>query len=112
LVIAMLHKADFFQEQIDQCRPPLSASFEIWREQFTAHKRLVAQASNKNDREFWLQMTHAANALLDRGWGKAAQLVAVDGEIRQLVEVRLNVVRSDTPKVKTLQAQLVAEAHE
>jgi len=27
----------------------------------------------------------AANALLDRGWGKAAQLVAVDGEIRQLV---------------------------
>jgi hypothetical protein len=34
----------------------------------------------------------AANALLDRGWGKAAQLVAVDGEIRQLVEVKLNVV--------------------
>ena len=32
----------------------------------------------------------AANALLDRGWGKAAQLVAVDGEIRQLVEVKLN----------------------
>src|SRR6516164_4487755 len=30
----------------------------------------------------------AANALLDRGWGKAAQLVAVDGEIRQLVEVK------------------------
>ena len=40
----------------------------------------------------------AANALLDRGWGKAAQLVAVDGEIRQLVEVKLNVVRPDTPK--------------
>jgi hypothetical protein len=34
----------------------------------------------------------AANALLDRGWGKAAQLVAVDGEIRQLVEVKLSVV--------------------
>jgi len=34
----------------------------------------------------------AANALLDRGWGKAAQLVAVDGEIKQLVEVKLNVV--------------------
>jgi hypothetical protein len=34
----------------------------------------------------------AAVALLDRGWGKAAQLVAVDGEIRQLVEVKLNVV--------------------
>ena len=39
----------------------------------------------------------AANALLDRGWGKAAQLVAVDGEIRQLVEVKLNVVRSRDP---------------
>ena len=37
----------------------------------------------------------AANSLLDRGWGKAAQLVAVDGEIRQLVEVKLSVV---TPK--------------
>ena len=34
----------------------------------------------------------AANALLDRGWGKAAQLVAVDGEIKQLVEVKLGVV--------------------
>src|SRR5215469_10346421 len=34
----------------------------------------------------------AAIHLLDRGWGKAAQLVAVDGEIRQLVEVKLNVV--------------------
>ena len=38
----------------------------------------------------------AANALLDRGWGKAAQLVAVDGEIRQLVEVRLSVVAAST----------------
>ena len=36
----------------------------------------------------------AANALLDRGWGKAAQLVAVDGEIRQLVEVKVNVVHA------------------
>src|SRR5262245_59618627 len=36
----------------------------------------------------------AANALLDRGWGKAAQLVAVDGEVRQLVEVKLSVVQS------------------
>src|SRR5262249_13825274 len=34
----------------------------------------------------------AANALLDRGWGKAAQLVAVDGEVRQLVEGKLNLV--------------------
>src|SRR5215472_2429482 len=39
----------------------------------------------------------AANALLDRGWGKAAQLVAVDGEIRQLVEVKLNVVAPHAP---------------
>jgi hypothetical protein len=34
----------------------------------------------------------AANSLLDRGWGKAAQLVEVEGEIKQLVEVKLNVV--------------------
>ena len=36
----------------------------------------------------------AANALLDRGWGKAVQLQHTDGEIRQLVEVKLNVVQS------------------
>ena len=38
------------------------------------------------------QRVQAAVALLDRGWGKAAQLVAVDGEIKQLVEVKLSVV--------------------
>ena len=47
----------------------------------------------------------AANALLDRGWGKAAQLVAIDGEIKQLVEVKLNVVhverKPDEPKLLT-----------
>src|SRR5215469_14109531 len=47
----------------------------------------------------------AANALLDRGWGKAPQTVAVDGEIRQLVEVKLNVVhverKPDEPKLLT-----------
>jgi len=37
----------------------------------------------------------AANALLDRGWGKAAQFVDVQGEIKQLVAVQLNVVRPD-----------------
>ena len=42
----------------------------------------------------------AANALLDRGWGKAAQLVAVDGEIRQLVEVRLSVVAASTEQAR------------
>jgi hypothetical protein len=40
----------------------------------------------------------AANALLDRGWGKAAQLVDVQGEVRQLVAVQLNVVRNDAPR--------------
>jgi hypothetical protein len=40
--------------------------------------------------------SRAANALLDSGWGKAAQLVAIDGEIRQLVEVKLNVVQPKT----------------
>src|SRR6516162_5930300 len=44
--MAMLHKADFFQEQINQC------------------SRLAAQASNKNDREFWLQMTQRWEGLL------------------------------------------------
>src|SRR5215469_9963002 len=41
----------------------------------------------------------AAGMVIDRGWGKAAQLVAVDGEVRQLVEVKLNVVRADDLKV-------------
>jgi hypothetical protein len=36
----------------------------------------------------------AANSLLDRGWGKATQLVDVQGEIKQLVEVKLNVVQA------------------
>ena len=36
----------------------------------------------------------AANSLLDRGWGKAAQLLEVDSEIRQLVEVKLSVVQA------------------
>jgi hypothetical protein len=39
----------------------------------------------------------AANSLMDRGWGKAAQLVDVQGEIRQLVEVKLNVVQAQQP---------------
>src|SRR5215469_18509681 len=49
----------------------------------------------------------AANALLDRGWGKAAQLVAVDGEVRQLVEVKLNVVQAShaLPKTELIDAQ-------
>jgi hypothetical protein len=36
----------------------------------------------------------AANSLLDRGWGKATQLVDVQGEVRQLVEVKLSVVQA------------------
>jgi hypothetical protein len=44
--MAMLHKADFFEEQINQCR------------------RLAALASNKNDREFWLNMTQRWEGLL------------------------------------------------
>jgi hypothetical protein len=39
----------------------------------------------------------AANSLMDRGWGKAAQLVDVQGEVRQLVEVKLNVVQVARP---------------
>ena len=44
--MAMLHKADFFQEQINQC------------------SRLAAQASNNNDRQFWLKMTQRWEGLL------------------------------------------------
>jgi len=44
--MAILHKADFFQEQINQCR------------------RLAGQASNKSDREFWLKMTQRWEELL------------------------------------------------
>jgi hypothetical protein len=44
--MAMLHKADFFQEQINHCR------------------RLTEQACNKNDREFWLKMTQRWEGLL------------------------------------------------
>jgi hypothetical protein len=44
--MAMLHKADFFQEQINQCR------------------RLAQQAPNKNDRQFWLKMTQRWEGLL------------------------------------------------
>jgi hypothetical protein len=45
--MAMLqHKADLFQEQINQCR------------------RLAEQASNKNDRQFWLKMTQRWEELL------------------------------------------------
>jgi hypothetical protein len=35
----------------------------------------------------------AAGMIIDRGWGKAAQVLAIDGELRQLVEVKLNVVQ-------------------
>ena len=34
----------------------------------------------------------AANSLLDRGWGKAAQLVDIQGDVEQIVEVKLSVV--------------------
>jgi len=44
--MAILHKTDFFQEQINQCRC------------------LAAQASNKNDREFWMKMTQRWEGLL------------------------------------------------
>src|SRR6516162_1537751 len=49
----------------------------------------------------------AANALIDRAWGKAAQLVAVAGEIRQLVEAKLNVVQPTQalPQTETIDAQ-------
>ena len=54
----------------------------------------------------------AANALLDRGWGKAAQTVAVDGEIRQLVEVKLNVVQAGRQPSAVTDAPIAYLEHE
>ena len=34
----------------------------------------------------------AANSLLDRGWGKAAQFVDVQGDVKHLLEVKLTVI--------------------
>jgi hypothetical protein len=34
---------------------------------------------------------------MDRGWGKAAQLVDVQGEVRRVVEVKLSVVQAQQP---------------
>ena len=41
----------------------------------------------------------AAGMVIDRGWGKAAQLIEVQGEIKQLVAVQLNVVHRDVASV-------------
>jgi hypothetical protein len=51
----------------------------------------------------------AANSLLDRGWGKAAQLVDVQGEIRQLVEVKLNLVQA--APARTIDAAVESSRH-
>jgi len=45
-----------------------------------------------------MEVVGGPHGLTDRGSGKAAQLVAVDGEIKQLVEVKLNVVQPDRPR--------------
>jgi hypothetical protein len=47
----------------------------------------------------------AANSLIDRGWGKAAQLVDVQGEVRQLVEVKLSVVSPALPDPDVLKLE-------
>lgn len=44
--IAMLETADFFQDQVQQCR------------------KLAAAAHDKNDREFWLRLAHRWEGLL------------------------------------------------
>jgi hypothetical protein len=46
----------------------------------------------------------AANSLLDRGWGKAAQLVDIAGEVKQLIEVKLNVVQAQPVGRPTIDA--------
>jgi hypothetical protein len=44
--IAMIETSDFFQGQVKQCR------------------KLAADASDKNDREFWLRLAHRWEGLL------------------------------------------------
>jgi hypothetical protein len=46
VVTAMLETTDFFQDQVKQCR------------------KLAADASDKNDREFWLRLAHRWEGLL------------------------------------------------
>lgn len=46
MVIAMIETSDFFQDQVKQCR------------------KLAADASDKNDREFWLRLAHRWEGLL------------------------------------------------
>jgi hypothetical protein len=46
MVIEMLETSDFFQDQVKQCR------------------KLAADASDKNDREFWLRLAHRWEGLL------------------------------------------------
>src|SRR5262249_1401436 len=47
LVMAMLHKADFFQAQINECR------------------HLAKYSENQNDRQFWLKMAQRWEGLLE-----------------------------------------------
>jgi hypothetical protein len=46
VVVAMIETSDFFQDQVKQCR------------------KLAADASDKNDREFWLRLAHRWEGLL------------------------------------------------
>jgi hypothetical protein len=46
VVIAMIETSDFFEDQVKQCR------------------KLAAEASDKNDREFWLRLAHRWEGLL------------------------------------------------
>jgi hypothetical protein len=45
--MAILHKADFFQAQINECR------------------HLAVHSNNQNDREFWLKMAQRCQGLLE-----------------------------------------------
>jgi len=46
VVTAMIETSDFFEDQVKQCR------------------KLAADASDKNDREFWLRLAHRWEGLL------------------------------------------------
>jgi hypothetical protein len=63
----MLHKADLFHDQINQCR------------------RLAEQASNKNDRQFWLKMTQRWEGLLvERSFEDTAERIPKFSSFRRV----------------------------
>jgi len=68
LVIAMSEMTDFFQKQVQECR------------------RLAAQASGKNDREYWLGLAQRWEWLFQQN--RVAKVESIRPRTRSMVERR------------------------